>query len=306
MGKILVIAGVPTWSMNRVCRGVQAHSKHDLEITNYWMSGYEPSDWDAVYIHCGAAVNGDRKKYIQDHREDTKWAVGLRGGTAFIRNINRLNSIIWDAYSVGSPFWLEKAQDWVKSPVDIPGFVCHGGIDTSVFTPRPFPDEFSIGWAGNSANGAKRIYRFNELPFKRKAIGGGAMRKFKAMGLPNIEYIPTVKYPFMNDFYGGISLYVQTSYREGGSLPPKEAAASGRPVVTTRVGDAPEWIPEEYLVETARKSYDEKKMIELITMFKEDPDLLEREGKRFKELSKQWDFSIVAKEYDLMFDVMLE
>ena len=38
---------------------------------------------------------------------------------------------------------------------------------------------------------------------------------------------------------------------------------------------------------------------------KDDRDLLEREGKRFKELSKRWDFSVVTNEYDEMFDGML-
>jgi glycosyltransferase involved in cell wall biosynthesis len=305
MARILIVAGTPGWSMDRVCRGVKAHSKHDIELTYYWIGGYTPSEWDVIYIHCGAVMSGEKKQYVLDHRDETKWAVGIRGPTAYKRNVRRLNSKLWDAFSCGSIVWMDRVDKGSKE-LDVEGYVCHGGIDVNMFNVQPLPDEFVIGWAGNAGNGAKRFKRFYELPFNKRAVGGGAFNHFKKMNIEtDIMFIPTVKYQFMNNFYASCSLYVNTSYKEGGPLPPKEAAACGRPVVCTRVGDAPEWIPEEYMVETKSREYERDKMIEIINRFKDDKDLLIEEGKRFKELSKRWDFSVVVKEYDKMFDGVL-
>ncbi len=305
MAKILIVAGTPNWSMDSVCKGVKTHSKHDITLTYFWIKGYTPSDWDLIYVHCGAVMSGQKKQFVLDHRRDTKWAVGIRGPTAYGRNLRKLFSSHWDGYSCGSKYWLNVVKKNLPDQ-DIEGYVCHGGIDTNMFTVQPFPEEFSIGWAGNAGNGAKRFKRFLELPFKKKAVGGGAFEQFKKMGYTsNVEYIPKIKYNRMNHFYAGISVYVNTSFREGGPLPIKEAAACGRPVVCTNTGDAPEWIPEEYIVETKLREFDRDKMVELITGFKEDKTLLVEEGKRFKELSKRWDHGVIFKEYDKMFDGVL-
>lgn len=313
MGKILIVGGVRNWSMDRVCRGLIPHSKHDIEVTNYWIGGYTPSDWDGIYIHSGAVMSGKNKQYILDHREDTRWAVGVRGPTAFKRNVARINSKLWDAYSCGSAVWIDAVKRGSKE-LDIQGYVCHGGIDLSFFTVQPFPEKFTIGWVGNAGNGAKRFRRFYELPFRRLIVGGGGVKEFYDLPIQEeidsgvkfgTEFVATVKYPLLNDLYAKCSVYVNVSFREGGPLPIKEAAACGRPVVCTNTGDAPEWIPKEYIVETESRSYDRDKMIEIINRFKNDRELLEREGKRFKELSKRWDFSVIVKEYDAMFDGML-
>ena len=304
MGKILIVSGARNWSMDTVIKGVLKHTKHDVEMTNYWIKGYTPKNWDAIYIHCGAVMSGEKKQYILDHRDDTKWAVGIRGPTAYKRNVVRLNSKLWDAYSCGSHVWVDRVKAGSKT-LDVEGYVCHGGVDVEAFIPQPLPSEFTLGWAGNIGNGAKRFKRFYDLPFKRKAVGAGFKFTDKWDTKPDIEFVPRLKYDEMTNFYAGISVYVNTSYREGGPLPTKEAAASGRVVVSTRCGDSPEWIPEEYLVDTEKIGYDEKNMIRIIDWLKDDEDMLEREGRRFKELSERWDFSVVAKEYDKMFDGML-
>ena len=83
-------------------------------------------------------------------------------------------------------------------------------------------------------------------------------------------------------------------------MPPKEAAACGRPVVARRAGDLPEWVPEQYLVGETHE------LIPLIELFMNDRELLIEEGKRFRELSLQWDFKNIVAEYDLMFDAVVK
>lgn len=299
MAKILVCAGVRGWSMERVIRGIMGHTKHDIEIAFYWIEGYDPKDWDGIYIHSGAVMNGDCKSYVEEHRNDTKWMIGIRGPTAFKRNIHRLTPKLWDGFSAGCHWYKEEV---LKRQSEVPGYVCHGGIDVSLFNPTPFPEEFKIGWVGAPASGTKRFQNFIGLPFDKVITARGKAYVKKKYGID----VRGRKYSEMPEFYSQCSIYVNTSYREGGPLPPKEAGASGRPSVITRTGDGVEWVPEEYIVGVEKYSFERDKMIDIIERFKNDKDLLIEEGKRFRELAKRWDFSIIVEEYDKMFDEVLE
>jgi glycosyltransferase involved in cell wall biosynthesis len=302
--KILICAGARGWSTENVIRGVTAHSKYkdDIEITFYWIGGYEPTDWDLIYIHSGAVVNGPAKNYIREHRDETKWIVGVRGPTAFKRNIHTMSPDLWDGFSSGSIWYHEESKRYFEvrnKELEVPGYVCHGGINYSSFEPRPFPENFVIGWAGAPANGTKRFRHFLELPFDKVIATRARGFVGRVFGEEVRELTKAYNHPDMVDFYERCSVYVNTSYREGGPIPPKEAGACGRPSVITRTGDGMEWVPEEYIVD------DYQEMTPIIERFKNDKDLLVEEGKRFRELAKRWDFSIIAKEYDIMFESVM-
>jgi len=106
----------------------------------------------------------------------------------------------------------------------------------------------------------------------------------------------------MPKFYEGISVYVSVSLFEGGPIPPLEAAASGRPVVATATGALLEWMPKEYLVGVD----DYLNMIPIIERLRDDKELYSRECQRFRNISLKWDFRHICKEYDTMFDEVME
>jgi len=129
--------------------------------------------------------------------------------------------------------------------------------------------------------------RFRQLPFPKRMVG------------PHTEGGKR-HYSKMPEFYSGVSMLVNTSRKEGSPLPPKEAAASGRPVAATAVGDLVEWVPSEYLVE------DYRDLIPIIERFRDDRSFLVEEGRRFRELVLPYDYRRLVRDYDRMFDEVME
>ncbi len=83
-------------------------------------------------------------------------------------------------------------------------------------------------------------------------------------------------------------------------MPPMEAAASGRPVVGTRVGALRTWLPKKYQVD------DYKELIPLIAELRDNPKIYKNEMRRFRRISLNWDFNKIALQYDNMWEDVYE
>jgi len=176
--------------------------------------------------------------------------------------------------------------DYVKKPT----FLAHSGFDSDLFYPLPPPKDFCIGWAGDARNGAKMYDNFAGLPFPKKTVGDYAG-----------GFIPHLRMP---GFYSTVSVYVSTSEGESSPLPPREAAACGRPVVAVDVGDLYEWVPPRLLVEQSEwgyRTHDSDKLIPIIESLK-DPELYCRAAEDTLKSVQQFSYSnIINSEYDPMF-----
>jgi len=289
MAKILVVADAPHWTGMNVAKGIQKHSKHDVTAVFWWFQNkyhdVNPADYDITYLHSGSILRRHRFEEIQQIKE-CKWIMGFRGATA-VHRLGGYFDDMWDGYAVASKELLEQVPE--------PKFLCHTGIDTKeLFVPLPYPEKFRFGWAGTPSAGAKKFSHLVQLPFDR-ILAGPSRKTDSWYGL-----VKGYKHDAMPSFYEQCSVYVSTSVKEGSPAPPREAAACGRPVVAVRAGDLVEWMPEENLVD------DWQELIPLIKKYKRGKKLLMRDGIKFRELSLQWDFSKVVKEYDYMFDKVLE
>ena len=117
-----------------------------------------------------------------------------------------------------------------------PTYVIEDGVDTDLFRPKPMPAEFAVGWTGNSGATAatsggdeRKGYRFIAEACE---LAGVPLRKVDiAVEIPK-------SHEEMADWYGGISVYVNAADSEGAPNTIFEAAATGRPAITTRVGMA--------------------------------------------------------------------
>jgi glycosyltransferase involved in cell wall biosynthesis len=278
----------------QVAKGIKKHSKHDIDIAFWWYKTkyheFEPDDFDINYIHSGAAASyPERMEWLREVAPVSRWILGYRGASA-MRKLRRLIQFdMWGAFSCSN------VQLPLDLPSHVPAFVCHAGVDTEIFNRKPFPEEFTIVWAGTPHAGAKNFSEILELiklfPYKL----AGPNRKAD----PWADIVTGYKPHQMPDFYSMGTVYVMTSDREGSPLPPKEAAAMGRPVVARKAGDLEEWMPAEYLTDTWQE------MVPIIERLRDDPAFFAESSEIFYKLAQKMDYKYVVHEYDRMFDEVL-
>jgi len=284
--KIGSVAGRKRWSAWLVMDNVARHSKHEI------IHGIPKSSdaVDLVYWRWGMPATQKLRRVRDLHEAGVKQILGISGyGT--LDAIHRVGDS-WPTWMMENFSAITTTNLVLKGIAErtkpsLPVYHLPSGVDSEMFSPKPFPETFCIGWAGNPKNPWKRMGRFRRLPFPQKTAGpkteGGKRR-----------------YEDMPDFYAGVSVFVLTSRREGSPLTAKEAAASGRPVVGTAVGDLVEWVPPEYLVE------DYRDLTPIIERFRDDRALLVEEGRRFRELVLPYDYRRLVGDYDRMFDEVME
>ena len=163
----------------------------------------------------------------------------------------------------------------IKKHCKVPTFITPSGVDTEMFQYSNPPNQYSIGWAGTKT-GAKMFDRFNELPFPRTV----------ATNLPYSE---------MPAFYKAVSVYICVSVNEGSPVTIREALASGRPVLSTRVGDVEDYLPESWVFN------DYRKMIPRIKTWQRNRIRLRNAGRVAREISLNLTYEESAKSYNHMF-----
>jgi len=259
------------------------HLKHDVELSqwiNKTMAAKNLDDYDLIYIHYGGLLTLWNHEELEILEQDIPVVAGLRGeanykrwcGSAnnqYIANdyVHKLKAISCSNKSL---------KERISQLTDVPAYVTPSGVDTKYFKPSPPPNEFCIGWAGyNRIAGVKGYERLADLKFP-------------------LKYITGRPYSEMPDFYKSISVYICVSYEEGSPVVHREALASGRPVLSTRVGDVEDFLPDEWIFD------DHKKMNELLEYWSKID--LSNMVKTARKLSHKLSYKRVAKTYNAMFD----
>jgi hypothetical protein len=118
---------------------------------------------------------------------------------------------------------------------DTPVYLTEDGVDLDVFTPQPYPETFTIGWTGN------RIYENIGLgDLKGVNMIEEAARRCNVPLVIQDKQVNQLKQVDMPDqFYRRISCYVCASLCEGTPVPSLESLATGRILVSTKVGVVP-------------------------------------------------------------------
>jgi glycosyltransferase involved in cell wall biosynthesis len=95
-------------------------------------------------------------------------------------------------------------------------------------TPRPEPETFTVGAAGD---GNSKLKRFGVIRAACEEMGVEFKLHDSSKGWISAKEL--------DNFYRSLSVYVVASFNEGGPLPAQEAMQRGVPVVSTRVGQMP-------------------------------------------------------------------
>ncbi|MCP3915444.1 MAG: glycosyltransferase family 4 protein [bacterium] len=185
-------------------------------------------------------------------------------------------------------------------------FLTRHGIDPQRFFERePIParregDELVVGWAGS--------LKYAELKGLPNLIEPAVAR------VPGVRLVVAAEghshgRPFerdeMIDFYHAIDAYVCASREEGAPLTLIEAGACGRTVITTRVGIVDELVVSGESGLVVDRTVDA--LASALEKLKNDRERLIDMGAALRaEVTKSWTWHTRVKEYEAMFDAVIE
>lgn len=156
-----------------------------------------------------------------------------------------------------------------------------------------------VGWAGNPDynQGKEKGYYDIILPAIKKLDNQVILKT----ALSNQQKISHHK---MVDFYNSINVYLNASKTEGGPLPCFEAAACGRPIITTPCGSMPEFINNGYNGFLVKRSV--SAFHQTIKKFLDQPELATNLGRNARrEIEQRWNWQKRVKDYDKLFQGLL-
>ncbi|RMG44543.1 MAG: glycosyltransferase, partial [Acidobacteria bacterium] len=175
----------------------------------------------------------------------------------------------------------------LSAELDRPVFYTPNGVDTDFFAPAEAAGsaacgELAVGWAGSLSN------------------FGPDERGFDSCLVPAVERTPGTRLAVaareerwrdaaeMRDFYRSLDVYVCASRAEGTPNPCLEAAACGVPIVTTRVGNMPEFVEEG--VSGLFIDRDPDSLAERLAFLRDAPALRAALGRGARRAAERWDW----------------
>lgn len=295
--KVLIITDSDRWASWITCKNIERciSPEFDVSVEARRQLTYHPGDeeYDVVYAHCNFSVEAENIREYRRLNRDSRIIAGVRGWLGFKQTKDRLH--MYDAVNADNLRLLEAVKGYQGSV-----FLCHAGVDTELFKPFTVdrPEEFTIGWAGNSGQWVKN---FDILP---------------KLGHPyifaNRRKRHYIKHEKMPAFYNSFDVYVHLSSMgilvgedaEGCPLPVLEAAACGRPILATETsGAARELLCDCQIVKgQIRRGAGLAMMKKKLNEFKANPDLREALGIKNRQVAvDEWDWTIKVRQYEKFF-----
>lgn len=178
-------------------------------------------------------------------------------------------------------------------------FYVPNGVDEELFKPiNPIPlkrDNIIVGHIG------KHSPRKGQDKFIKPAIKKAKAQSFFHMN----KYTNKIPHNKMVNLYQNMDVFIVASEEDGTPNPALEAAACGRPIISNRIGNMPEFIENGYngfLVEKKVDAYVEK-----INYLRNNRDKLIEMGQNArKTVEEDWTWKIQAERYRVMFRDALE
>jgi glycosyltransferase involved in cell wall biosynthesis len=180
-------------------------------------------------------------------------------------------------------------------------FYTPNGVDTSFFQPAaaPLPPlPLRAGWAGslqNQSSAHRGVHEFI-VPAVAAVEGAELCLAAREHRWRDLEA--------MREFYQSLHVYVCASRSEGTPNPCLEAAACGLPVVSTPVGNMPEFIRDGDNGLFVTRDVDE--IAARLRLLRDDPELRERMGRAARATAEAWDWRHQAPRYAEMFEAVLD
>jgi len=299
--RILVIVDVPGWALERTADNVMRRLAHRYEFIKAFnrtaATALERRDFDLVYIcyecqfqDAGLDIDMPRPRVI-GVRCHSKWdgGTGQPPSDDFIRHLRGFKALHVPSCILHDIF----------SPLHPAVFHTPHGVDATAFVParmkvHSLKGKLVLGWAGSRTN----------HPNKR---GLDDLLIPAVQGLPGVFLRLAAREETwrtqdeMVKFYQSLDACICTSRVEGGPHSLLEASACGVPVISTRVGLAPELISHGdngFLIERSIEA-----IRDALTLLRDNPDLRIHMGERSRSvIEKGWTWDHQAPRYIPFFE----
>jgi glycosyltransferase involved in cell wall biosynthesis len=304
--RILIVVDVPGWALDRTANNVITRLEDKYSFSKAYRENAEElvskKDYDLLYVaywrlfwDAGLAIDFPLPA-VTGVRSHFKWDEG-RGLSPSQKVVDCLKG--FNALHVPSRILYEIFR-YRHSSV----FYTPHGVDESVFRPKKGglsssgKGKLVLGWAGSKHNHpGKRGIDDYILP----AIEGLSGVSLECAAREEIWRTQDQ----MVTFYQGLDAYICASRTEGGPHPLLEAAACGVPLISTRVGIAPELITgydNGILVD--RTVADIRRAVMLL---RDNPEMRIDMGKRARRtIEEEWIWDRQAPHYVPFFDCGLQ
>jgi len=278
---VILAVDVHGWAFHNNARNVARYLRDDFNIAIMPYQRVAPgTECDTLICYWWPSFLELESKIEFRHA----WA-GIRDEFSFRKrefagHFRRLLGSTIDGFWCCNPRVLAAVKEKTKKP-------CHlimNGVDLDLFTPQPFPDEFTVGWAGN--------------PDIHNTIKNYALVRdaCNAVQVPLVCADGSIPYEEMTEkFYSRISCLILASTSEGTSNPVLEAMACGKPVIASRVGIVPEVMGRSGLAGYIVDEITVKSFAQSIAHMRKGP--LKRWGVRARSHVRGWSWHFIANQY---------
>lgn len=220
--RVLLAIDRPGWCFEGTTRELVRHLGLEYRFIVRQRSAIEPGDYDVAIAHWW----GDAA-YLRTRVRAARFIVCVYDAFTWESEEGRTRL----AGALAGADVVVAGSEAIASALgaDRPTRVIEDGVDCTHFQPSPLPRQFTVGWCGNAD--------FPGRDLKGTAMIEAACRKAGVhLQLLDAKDGCGLPYDKMPGFYEGLSVYLSASRSEATPRPVLEAMASGRPVVTTRVG----------------------------------------------------------------------
>jgi len=288
MKKILCIVDSYRWALHNRAKALEAvYSRHFFDIKHFVdLKKIRFEDYDIVY-NLNWPIHGHIAGKIGDkRRRNYRIITGISSHIGHPSD-KKFASLLanYDAVGTSNKFLFNKfKKKFPNTRIIYTPF----GVDCSVFYPTTDPANFSnvFGWVGNPGRPVKR---FREIEACLKGFG----KKLDFVTATNKSKYSRLE---MAKFYNRIGTLICFSESEGTPNPVLEAAACGRNVISTNVGNVPELFRGISKLSTVHTSGSLK---ESVRKSFSDPERISHIGKQLADRAKsEWSWNERAKMFE--------
>ena len=291
---ILLIADVPGWAFEIICRALQHHLSDYYNISIVFENQLNMIDlrhFDLIHLHSswkhGLVQRLPREKLVTTIHSFFE--------IDHIYPANYLEQLC-DKFA-GVSVVCKGLQEYVQHYVPRVALTS-AGVDTVRFYPieKDRTSEFRVGWSGSLNNhyGNARVQELL-LPAVKKVGCKIELASREERFVPHRQ---------MPDFYHEIDCYICTSRSEGHPLGVLEAASCGIPVISTPVGIIPELIEHGHNGFIVDANVDS--IAHAIALLRENPSLAASIGRAIRRtIINEWSWKVRSRGFARFYDSLL-